>query len=68
VKEDAFLAFRAEIEAGVEACKSKRKGGKSMKQQQTQVHNQREWSRALKRTQCYLGLRPRRSDPVNPQA
>lgn len=54
----AFAAFKAKIEAAVEATRRKSKAKKA-KKQQDQIEKMRGWCRSSKRTQCYLGLRPR---------
>lgn len=52
----SLAAFREKIQAGVNAArnKSKEQGRKK------RIQRYLEWTRSLKRTQCYLGLRPRR--------
>ncbi|KAL2000863.1 hypothetical protein VTN02DRAFT_2551 [Thermoascus thermophilus] len=55
----SFAAFRKKIETGLDATKNKSKAARA-KKRQDQIQKQKDWSRALKRTQRYLGLRPRR--------
>ncbi|KAK2845290.1 hypothetical protein FQN49_005869 [Arthroderma sp. PD_2] len=54
----SFDAFREKMEAAYAATRRKSKKAKG-KRQQTQAQHIRSWYRELKRTQCYLGLRPR---------
>ncbi|KAM5445254.1 hypothetical protein MaudCBS49596_007677 [Microsporum audouinii] len=60
----SFDVFREKMETAYAATRRKSKKAKG-KRQQTQIQKIRSWNRELKRTQCYLGLRPRapRSDP-----
>jgi hypothetical protein len=51
-------AFRQKIEAGVEATRT---SAKPAKKRMDKIEKQRDWAHSLKRTQCYLGLHPRRS-------
>ncbi|KAL1857965.1 hypothetical protein Plec18170_003189 [Paecilomyces lecythidis] len=55
----SFAAFRKKIEAALEATKNRNKASKA-KKRQNQIEKRQEWSRTLRRTQRYLGLRPRR--------
>ncbi|KAJ9232271.1 hypothetical protein DTO271D3_4338 [Paecilomyces variotii] len=55
----SFAAFRKKIEAALEATKNRTKASKA-KKRQNQIEKRREWSRTLRRTQRYLGLRPQR--------
>ena len=60
VHEDrSFAAFKAKMEAAVQAGKNKTKSQKEKKKKERIVSKQT-WCDQLKRTQCYLGLRPRR--------
>lgn len=61
----SFAAFRKKIEAALDATKNKSKAARA-KKRQDQIQRQKEWSLALKRTQCYLGLRPRRPRGLAP--
>ncbi|KAL1955317.1 hypothetical protein VTO42DRAFT_8657 [Malbranchea cinnamomea] len=56
----SFAAFKAKIEAAVEATRRKSKAAKN-KRQRDQGLKLRNWCRSLKRLHCYLGLRPRLS-------
>ena len=59
VPEDrSFAAFKAKMEAAVQAGKNKTKSQKERKKKDRIVSKQT-WCDQLKRTQCYLGLRPR---------
>lgn len=53
-----FPAFRRKMEAAILAGKNRQKSAKS-KKKQDRVVQKRGWSSQLKRTQCYLGIRPR---------
>ncbi|KAH8692729.1 hypothetical protein BGW36DRAFT_302862 [Talaromyces proteolyticus] len=53
-------AFRAKMEAGLDASKNKSKISKEKKRLE-KIDRQREWAQSLKRAQCYLGLHPHRS-------
>lgn len=53
----SFAAFRRKVEAGLDVAKNKSKAAKA-KKRQDQIQKQKDWSRALKRTQRYLGLLP----------
>ena len=53
-----FPAFRRKMEAAILAGKNRQKNAKSKKKQE-RVVQKRGWSSQLKRTQCYLGIRPR---------
>jgi hypothetical protein len=59
VADNSFAAFREKILRGVEAAKNKSKASREKKRQE-KIQKQREWTRSLKRTQCYFGLRSRR--------
>lgn len=61
----SFAAFRRKIEAALEATKNKNKAAKA-KKRQNQIEKRQEWSRTLRRTQRYLGLRPRRPHGLLP--
>ena len=54
----SFEAFKAKIEAAVEASRRKNKAAKG-KRQRDQGLRLQDWCRSLKRLHCYLGLRPR---------
>jgi hypothetical protein len=56
--ERSFAAFKAKIEAAIEASRRKSKAAKRKKHRDTSV-KLREWCRSLKRLECYLGFRPR---------
>ena len=59
VPEDrSFAAFKAKMEAAIQAGKNKTKSQKERKKKDRIVSKQI-WCDQLKRTQCYLGLRPR---------
>ena len=65
----SFEAFKAKIEAAIQAGKNKSKSQKERKKKERVVQKQ-SWCAQLKRAQCYLGVRPRRSaiarnDPIN---
>ena len=62
-EERSFEAFRAMIEAGIKAGKNKTKVQKERKKRE-RVSQKRAWCAQLKRTQCYLGIRPRRGGIV----
>lgn len=62
-KDRSFEAFAAMIEAGIQAGKNKTKAQKERKKRD-RVSQKHGWCSQLKRTQCYLGIRPRRSDIV----
>lgn len=53
-----FPAFRRKMEAAILAGKNRQKNAKS-KKKQDRVVQKRGWCAQLKRTQCYLGIRPR---------
>lgn len=55
----SFTAFKLKMEAAVQATRKKSKAAKG-RRQRDQVQKLKDWCRTLKRTQCYLGLRPRR--------
>lgn len=56
----SFAAFKQKMEAALEASKNKSKASKAKKQTE-RVQQKQKWCRELKRTQRYLGLRPRRT-------
>lgn len=58
LEDRTFPAFRRKIEAAILAGKNRQKNAKS-KKKQDRVVQKRGWSAQLKRTQCYLGIRPR---------
>ncbi|KAL1964111.1 hypothetical protein VTN77DRAFT_7529 [Rasamsonia byssochlamydoides] len=60
----SFAAFREKIQAGVQAAKNRTKAAKEKKRTE-RIQRHREWTRSLKRTQCYLGLRPRRPQDLH---
>lgn len=55
----SFAAFKAKMEAAVQAGKNKTKSQKEKKKKERIVLKQ-SWCAQLKRAQCYLGVRPRR--------
>ena len=60
VHEDrSFAAFKAMIEAAIQAGKNKTKSQRERKKRE-RIFSKQAWCDQLKRTQCYLGLRPRR--------
>lgn len=60
MREDrSFAAFRAKMEAAIQATKNKSKSQKEKKKKERIVLKQ-SWCAQLKRAQCYLGVRPRR--------
>ncbi|KAL8727961.1 MAG: hypothetical protein Q9166_005726 [cf. Caloplaca sp. 2 TL-2023] len=60
----SFAAFKKKMEAAIEATKQKSKHQKDKKKKE-RVGIKQAWCEQLKRTQCYLGLRPR-TDPSMP--
>ena len=54
----SFKAFKAKIEAAVEATRRKGKAAKGKRHRDQSLRLQY-WCRSLKRVHCYLGLRPR---------
>ena len=59
VHEDrSFAAFKAKMEAAIQAGKNKSKSQRERKKKERIVSKQT-WCDQLKRAQCYLGLRPR---------
>ena len=58
LEDRTFPAFRRKIEAAILAGKNRQKNAKS-KKKQDRVIQKRGWCAQLKRTQCYLGVRPR---------
>ena len=65
----SFEAFKAKIEAAIQAGKNKTKYQKQTKKRQ-RIGQKESWCAQLKRVQCYLGIRPRQSavpldDPVS---
>ena len=57
----SFRAFKKTIQDGIQATKNKNKATKEKKKMQ-RVGIKQSWCRELKRVQCYLGVRPRRSE------
>ena len=57
----SFLGFKKKIEDAIQATKNKNKATKEKKKVQ-RVGVKQSWCRELKRVQCYLGVRPRRSE------
>lgn len=55
----SFAAFKAKMEAAVQAGRNKTKSQKEKKKKERIVLKQ-SWCAQLKRAQCYLGVRPRR--------
>lgn len=55
----SFAAFKAKMEAAVQATKNKTKSQKERKKKE-RVTQKQGWCAQLQRTQCYLGVRPRR--------
>ncbi|OAX84461.1 hypothetical protein ACJ72_01161 [Emergomyces africanus] len=62
-----FAAFKAKIEAAVDATRKKNKAAR-IKKQGDRIQKLQDWCRAMKRTQCYLGMRPRRPRNTQPSA
>lgn len=60
----SFEAFKAKIEAANQAGKNKSKSQKE-RRKKDRVLQKQAWCAQLKRVQCYLGVRPRRSDVRN---
>ena len=56
----SFEAFKAKMEAAIQAGKNKSKSQRESKKRQRVVQKQG-WCEQLKRAQCYLGIRPRKS-------
>lgn len=56
----SFKAFKEKMEAALDASKNKSKASKAKKQGE-RIQLKQKWCRELKRTQRYLGLRPRRT-------
>ena len=65
--ERSFAAFKAKIEAAVEATRRKSKAAKGKRQRDQSLRLQ-DWCRSLKRLHCYLGIRPRLSRDKGKQA
>ncbi|PGH11314.1 hypothetical protein AJ79_04930 [Helicocarpus griseus UAMH5409] len=61
----SFAAFKAKMEAAVEAARKNKKKAKT-KRQGDRIMRLRGWCSTLKRTQCYLGMRPRRPRDIQP--
>ncbi|KAK2812829.1 hypothetical protein FQN50_001158 [Emmonsiellopsis sp. PD_5] len=61
----SFAAFQAKIAAAVEATRKKSKAAKK-KRQGDRIQKLQDWCRAMKRSQCYLGMRPRRPRYLQP--
>ena len=55
----SFAAFKAKMEAAVQATKNKTKSQKERKKKE-RVTQKQAWCAQLQRAQCYLGVRPRR--------
>lgn len=60
LEDRTFAAFRRKMEAANLAGKNRQKNAKS-KKKQDRVVQKRGWCAQLKRAQCYLGIRPRRT-------
>ncbi|KAK2743665.1 hypothetical protein FQN57_004774 [Myotisia sp. PD_48] len=60
----AFALYKEKILRATNANRQKNKSGK-IKKKHTQTQKAKFWYRGLKRTQCYLGLRPRLSRDVS---
>lgn len=60
----SFAAFKKKIEASIEAGKNKSKAAKEKKRNE-RVVQKKGWCAQLKRTQRYLGVRPRRTVTEN---
>ena len=58
LEDRTFPAFRRKMEAAILAGKNRQKNAKT-KKKQDRVVQKRGWCAQLKRTQCYLGIRPR---------
>lgn len=56
---ESTKAFRAKMEAGLEASKNKTKASRERKRVE-KIERHREWTQSLKRAQCYMGVHPRR--------
>ena len=55
----SFAAFKAKMEAAVQATRNKTKSQKERKKKE-RVTQKQAWCAQLQRAQCYLGVRPRR--------
>ena len=67
VEDRSFEAFKTKIEAGIQASKNKTKSQKEKKKRE-RVSQKQGWCAQLKRTQCYLGIRPRRGQIAHKQS
>ncbi|KAL8906211.1 MAG: hypothetical protein Q9207_002179 [Kuettlingeria erythrocarpa] len=54
----SFAAFKKKMEAAIEATKQKSKAQKDRKKRD-RINLKHSWCEEMKRTQCYLGIRPR---------
>lgn len=54
----SFAAFKKKMEAAIEATKQKSKAQKDRKKKD-RINLKHSWCEEMKRTQCYLGIRPR---------
>ncbi|EEH04148.1 QDE-2-interacting protein [Histoplasma capsulatum G186AR] len=61
----SFAAFKAKIAAAVDATRRKNKATRK-KREVDRIQKLQGWCRAMKRTQCYLGMRPRRPRNLSP--
>ncbi|KAL8796896.1 MAG: hypothetical protein Q9195_000979 [Heterodermia aff. obscurata] len=59
LEDRSFAAFKAKMEAAIQAGKNKTKSQRERKKKE-RIASKQTWCDQLKRTQCYLGLRPRR--------
>ena len=67
VEDRSFEAFKTQIEAGIQASKNKTKTQKEKKKRE-RVSQKQGWCAQLKRTQCYLGIRPRCGEIVHKES
>lgn len=58
IEDRTFIAFRRKMEDAIQAGKARSKAAKH-KRKQDRVVMKRGWCAQLKRSQCYLGIRPR---------
>ncbi|KKZ65982.1 hypothetical protein EMCG_08276 [[Emmonsia] crescens] len=63
----SFATFKAKMEAAVDATRKKNKAARK-KRQGDRIRKLQGWCCAMKRTQCYLGMRPRRPRDLQPPA
>ncbi|OJD13377.1 hypothetical protein AJ78_06166 [Emergomyces pasteurianus Ep9510] len=61
----SFATFKAKMAAAVDATRKRNKAARK-KKQGDRIQKLQDWCRALKRAQCYLGMRPRRPRDIQP--